>query len=117
MAHFAGKEEIGDDGAIIVRPEIGTADNARLIVGIVISFSGIRAAMKLGEWLFAIHIMDSVLIFGIGIAVYVFFHAIANRKSNEKRGHVAFSLAGFMIAVAITIALCGLSRVVPFLRS
>src|ERR1019366_7089698 len=110
------QEKIGDDGAMTERPEVGIADNARLIVGIVVTFAGVRASMKLGSWLFDVQIMDSVSIFGIGIAVYMLFHTIANRKSIEKPGRIAFSPVGFIVAIVITILLCGLASVIPALR-
>jgi len=101
--------------AEVEQPSI--ADTVRLLLGLIVTFLSLRVAMKLGGWLFSINNMDSASIFGLGMTVYLLFHSLANRKLIGPRWHFGFSLTGFIIAIVVTIALCGLATVVPVLRS
>jgi hypothetical protein len=95
-----------------------TGETVRLMLGVVISMVGIRAAMRLGSWLFDAPIRDSVSIFGFGAAVYMFFQSYANRRSRDGQASPAFfSPIAFITAILVTIGLCALAKVFPILES
>jgi len=90
-------------------------DQARLAAGLFLLFASMFAGIRFGFWIAGLRGHDTALIFGIAIAVYLFFAARENRRSSELPGRTAFSVTAWIISVLSAIVLAMFARVIPIL--
>ena len=106
MAHFAGKEEVGSDGIMIVRNSpIGTfAYSIRIILVPICAILGAAVGSKFGVWIF--QFSDWGLFFVWGMMTSVGSYAVGN---NINKGRIAEDVTSRIFLFSII--------VIPFLTS
>ncbi len=103
-------------GAITLPVVTDTAEGLKGVLSLLVLMWGIRFSIKIASLLFGTPALtEGALIFGLSLSVYIFVFAFENLRKGQPRS-VELSNTGLLLALLTTFALCGLARVVPFLR-